>query len=180
MNAKFRGKKMYLVSLYFDSQTEEVLQKHMDKVAAKTGNMYMHKLGIPPHLTIASCRNDREEELISVLGEYAGVWQTGTVNWAAIGSFKPHVLFLAPVLNQYLHGLCVSANRAIDRVGGRDRTDCYQPFGWMPHTTIARTLSEKQMLTGFHILQANFQPFSGEIVRVGLARSNPYQNIAVV
>ena len=170
---------MYLVSLYFDSKTEEILQRHIDKVAAKTGNTYMQERRIPPHLTVASCRNVREEELILALNGCSGAWHTGTVNWAAVGSFKPHVLFLAPVLNQYLHELCLSVNTAIGRLdGGIDASGHYQPFEWMPHTAVARTLTEEQMLTGFHILQANFQPFSGEIVRVGLARSNPYQNIA--
>lgn len=171
---------MYLVSLYFDRKTEEILQRHIDKVAAKTGNTYMQERRIPPHLTVASCRNVREEELILALNGCSGAWHTGTVNWAAVGSFKPHVLFLAPVLNQYLHELCLSVNTAIGRLdGGIDASGHYQPFEWMPHTAVARTLTEEQMLTGFHVLQTNFQPFLGDGVKIGLARSNPYQNLAV-
>ena len=168
---------MYLVSLYFDRRTEELLQKHIRRTAEKTGNYYMLEHEIPPHLTIAACKSDREEELIAALDECAAVWRTGVIDWVAIGSFKPHVLFLMPVLNQYLHKLCVSANRVADRSGEREGVNRYQPFGWMPHTTIARTLTEKQMLAGFHVLQANFMPFSGKGVRIGLAQSRPYQDI---
>ena len=50
---------MYLVSLYFDSQTEKTLRKHMEKVAVKTGNAYMAEHRIPPHLTVAACENCR-------------------------------------------------------------------------------------------------------------------------
>ncbi|MCI8939795.1 MAG: 2'-5' RNA ligase family protein [Dorea sp.] len=168
---------MYLVSLYFDSQTEKTLRKHMEKVAVKTGNAYMAEHRIPPHLTIAACENCPEEELISALEECSAAWRAGAVDWVAIGCFKPHVLFLEPVLNQYLHDLCVSVNTALDRFEGAKRKSRYQPFGWMPHAAVARRLTEKQMLTGFHVLQTNFSPFSGKGVKIGLARSSPYQNL---
>lgn len=168
---------MYLVSLYFDRQTEEKLRNYITRTAEKTGNFYMLEHQIPPHITIAACKSMKEEELIGALDTCAGTWHAETIDWAAIGSFKPHVLFLMPVLNRYLHELCISANTAIDRVGERGEASRYQPFNWMPHTTIARTLTEQQMLTGFHVLQANFSPFSGIGVRIGLARSNPYQDI---
>lgn len=167
---------MYLVSLYFDRQTEEVLQKHMKRTAEKTGNFYMLEHQIPPHLTIAACKSGKEEELAGALQACARAWRAGRIDWAAIGSFKPHVLFLMPVLNRYLHELCVSVNAAADKLGDREE-DRYRPFGWMPHVTMARTLTEQQMLTGFRVLQANFSPFSGMGVRIGLARSSPYQEI---
>ncbi len=167
---------MYLISLYFDNQTEEVFQRYMIRTAEKTGNFYMLEHQIPPHLTIASCKGRKEEELIRALDACAGSWRAGMINWMVIGSFKPHVLFLMPVLNRYLHELCVSVNTAADELGGREG-DRYRPFGWMPHVTIARTLTEQQMIMGFHVLQANFSPFSGMGTRIGLARSNPYQDI---
>lgn len=184
---------MYLVSLYFDEETERILQKYIRRTAEKTGNFYMLERQIPPHLTIAACKAKREKELMRALDGSAGLWHAGSIDWAAVGSFKPHVLFLLPVLNRYLHELCVSANTAAhtiintiantaaDRAGrtGGAEINRYQPFGWIPHTTIARTLSEKQMLAGFHILQADFTPFTGKGVRIGLARSNPYQDIKV-
>lgn len=179
MNMNQRGKKMYLISLYFDSQSEDILQKHILRVAAKTGNTYMQEHKIPPHLTIGVCRSSLEEELVPALDECAGTWRAGPVDWVAVGSFKPHVLFLAPVLNQYLHGLCMSVNAVTERLGDRGEEDRYRPFGWMPHTAIARTLTEKQMLAGFHVLQTNFSPFSGKGIKIGLARSNPYQNIKI-
>lgn len=170
---------MYLISLYFDKETEALLQKHMERVAAKTGNPYMLDNRIPPHITIASSRSGKVERLTAELENMAGTWRQGTVEYVAIGSFKPHVLFLLPVLNSYLHGLCVSANEVLDRCSGEEGENLYRPFGWVPHTTIGRTLSEEQMRKGFQVLQANFQPFSGRIVRVGLAQSNPYRDIRI-
>lgn len=168
---------MYLVSLYFDGETEKKLQRYIRRTAEKTGNYYMLERRIPPHLTIAASESRKEEELAAALDECAGAWYAETIHWAAIGSFKPHVLFLAPVLNRYLHELCVSANRAADRLDDGGKPNKYQPFGWIPHATIARTLTEKQMLVGFQVLQANFSPFTGKGTRIGLARSSPYEDI---
>lgn len=176
-----RIKSMYLVSLYFDEETERILQKYIKRTAEKTGNFYMLEHQILPHLTIAACNSKRERELIAALDACAGLWHAGSIDWAGVGSFKPRVLFLLPVLSLYLHELCVSANAAAERAGRNvgEGINRYRPFGWIPHTTIARTLSEKQMLAGFHILQADFTPFTGKGTRIGLARSNPYQDIKV-
>lgn len=168
---------MYLISLYFDEETEALLQKHIERVAAKTGNTYMLDNRIPPHITIASCGCGREDMLAAEMERVVKTWRQGAVEWVAVGSFKPHVLFFAPVLNSYLHELCVSANALLSELCGERSFGYYQPFRWFPHVTIARTLSEEQMRKGFQVLQANFQPFSGRAVEVGLAGSHPHQDI---
>lgn len=169
--------KMYLISLYFDEQTEERIFHMMKSVAAKSGNNYMLNKNIPPHLTIASVEECEENKIIEALDKCIGKWQQDQLDWTAIGSFKPHVLFLMPVLNTYLHELSVSVNEAFERNQMEQAKNKYLPFQWIPHTTIARTLSEEQMLTAFRVLQANFEPFSGTATRIGLAKSNPYQDI---
>ncbi len=58
---------MYLVSLYFDEETERILQKLIRRTAEKTGNFYMLEHEIPPHLTIAACKTKRERELNEAL-----------------------------------------------------------------------------------------------------------------
>ncbi len=165
---------MYLVSLYFDEQTNKTISKLMKSVASKCGNNYMFDKNIPPHLTIASVEEGQEAQIIQALDACIENWQQGKLDFVAIGSFKPHVLFLTPVLNEYLHKLSIVAN---DVVGASDSK--YLPFNWLPHTTIARTLSEEQMLTAFRVLQANFTPFSGRITSVGLAKNRPHQDIRI-
>lgn len=187
---------MYLVSLYFDEETEKRIQKLMDSVARKCGNTYMQDKMIPPHLTIAAVDDDREEQVIEALDLIFSKWQQEEIRWVATGSFKPHVLFIIPVLNEYLHKMSVEVNNTLQRLicaeyGSNYKDDIklnerqrsigltYLPFGWLPHTTIARTLSEEQMMTAFRVLQANFVPFSGKVTRVGLAKNNPHQDIKI-
>lgn len=170
---------MYLLSLYFDKETEGLLQKHIERVAVKTGNLYMLDNRIPPHITIASCRDIQENKFIAEMDRLSEIWKQGIVDWVSIGSFKPHVLFVTPVLNAYLYELCVSVNKIIDQNCEIQTPSRYQPFEWLPHTTIARTLTEEQMLKGFRVLQANFEPFSGRVVKVGLAQSKPYRDVRI-
>lgn len=170
---------MYLISAYFDPDSVQVIQKHIDRTAVKTGNFYMITKQIPPHITVAACDDKADlEKLKNCLEKKLETQGRIQLEWAAIGSFKPHVLFLTPVMNQSLHELCTAANEAIQK-SGAEAAGRYKPFGWMPHTTLARRLDEKQMLTAFRVMQANFEPFSGEIVRVGLAKSQPYQDVKI-
>lgn len=165
---------MYLVSLYFDELTENTIARLMKSVATKCGNNYMFDKNIPPHLTIASVDEGQEIQIVEALETCVANWQQGKIDFVAIGSFKPQVLFLTPILSKYLHELSVGANKVLETQDGK-----YQPFSWLPHTTIARKLTEEQMMTAFRVLQANFEPFSGQVTRVGLAKNNPHQDIKV-
>lgn len=168
---------MYLLSLYFDNETDICLQNLINKVAEKTGNFYMLDKAIPPHITIAEINDGEENLLIQTLDYVIRNWSSDKLDWVSIGSFKPHVLFLQPVLNTYLNELSVSVNKILSEKGLVKEESRYIPFNWLPHTTIARNLSESQMEKAFKVLQTNFVPFSGKVIKAGLAKSNPYHDI---
>ena len=50
----------------------------------------------------------------------------------------------------------------------------------MPHTTIAKKLEKEEMMAVFRVMQEQFGVFSGEIVKIGLARTNPYEDLICV
>ncbi len=166
------GSVLYLVSLYFDKQTDYILSNLMKQIARKSGNSYMLERQIPPHLTIGMVRQGKETDLLQHLDRCVKHWNRTEIAIVSIGCFKPHVLFLATVLNRALHEMCVDVNKAFTEEQSR-----YQPFHWLPHITMARTLNEPQMQQAFHVLQANFNPLKGTITEVGLSTGNPYQDI---
>lgn len=53
----------------------------------------------------------------------------------------------------------------------------YNPAKWFPHVTIGKTLDEEQMRQAFSYVQKHFVPFTGRIVELGLARTNPHEDI---
>ena len=57
------------------------------------------------------------------------------------------------------------------------RSRFYLPFSWMPHITIAKKLSRDELLLGFQELEKNFSTFNGEVIKIGLSKTNPYEEI---
>ena len=98
---------MYLVSLYFDDKSTNKIQGFIDKVADKCGNTFMIENNVPPHITIAAFQSKKEERVIEVLDKVIKNRKEGLITFASIGAFKSSVVFLTPILNEYLHNLSV-------------------------------------------------------------------------
>lgn len=170
---------MYLVTVYFDDTTTLKIQHYINQVAKKTGNTFMIDNCVPPHITISSFHTKCEEQLMELLEQKILELNSGTVQWVSAGIFFPHVIYLMPVLNQYLHTLSLEIYDCITQIENISITSCYQPFSWMPHTTIGKKLTTKEMQEAFLVLQHQFGIFTGQITRIGLAKTNPYKNLAV-
>ena len=169
---------MYLISIYFDEKTNRKLQQYINKVAEQTGNTFMLDGNVPPHITISAFETIDEQAAIDTINRVVNKLQRGMLEWVSVGQFFPYVIFLSPVLNEYLHEMCVQIYRELEKTDGIKISPYYQPFHWLPHTTIGKTLSKEEMKVAFDVLQNNFSRFNGEVVRIGLARPNPHRDIA--
>ena len=162
---------MYLVSLYFDDKAAVRIESFINKVSEKSGNTFMTDNNVPPHITIASFQTNEEDKVIKILDERIREINRGIITWASIGIFKSSVIFLAPILNEYLHNLSVNIYEGISKY--------YLPFQWMPHTTIAKKLAKEELVLAFEELEKNFNIFSGVITKIALSKTNPYEDIIV-
>lgn len=168
---------MYLVSLYFDERSSKKIQKLINRVSYKSGNNFMIEGCVPPHITIAAFQTDREEEIIKLLDKKIKSINSDSITWASIGVFKSSVIFLAPVLNEYLHNMSIDINAAIAEVENLKINKFYLPFQWMPHTTIAKKLNRDELILSFQELEKNFNIFNGIVTKIGLSKTNPYEDI---
>lgn len=192
---------MYHISIYFDTKTEARMREYIKKVAQVTGNEYMLQANVPPHITLSAFECEREEEVVWQLDclmkesgkkhiavgysemvnssgmETAGLC-SGTLQWVSVGTFLPGVIFLQPVLNEYLQGLAQQVYDCIKDMEGIKVRPCYKPFSWLPHSTVAKKLTPQQLRQAFEVLQQEFGVFEGKVVRVGLAKMNPHREIA--
>ena len=169
---------MYYISIYFDQKTTARLQNYINLAAKKSGNTFMSDQNVPPHITISAFATKNEKEIIKKLEKTFSNWKQSTIQWVSIGTFLPHVIYLAPVLSQYLQELSVAAYECIQQAGNTNVHPCYYPMHWMPHTTIGKTLEKEQMQAAFQALQESFRIFTGTAVQIGLAKTNPYHNLA--
>lgn len=170
---------MYLISAYFDDVTTLKVQQYINHVAKKTGNTYMLDACVPPHITISSFCTEQEKQVMELLAQKADKLKQDTIQWVSVGAFFPYVIYLAPVLNQYLHTLSLEIYDCLTQVGDIAISSCYQPFCWMPHMTIGKKLGEEEMRKAFQVLQNQFGAFSGQVTKIGLAKTNPYEDLMV-
>ena len=172
-------KAMYLVSIYFDEKTNKTIQSLIDKVAKSTGNYFMIEGNVPPHITVAAFETKREEEILCRLQTVTTNLVQGKLKWVSVGTFLPNVIFAAPVLNEYLQNMMQTIYSQMESVDETIMNPFYQPFGWMPHTTIGKLMIKEQMQEAFAVLQEQFVPFEGTVVKIGLAKTNPYTELAL-
>ena len=170
---------MYLISIYFDDVTDLKIRDYMKQIAKRTRNDAMIEGNVPPHITVAAFHTPSEELARKIFEKIAERVCAGSVQWVSVGTFLPHVIYISPVLNEYLHQLSVIN---IEELGKQENVlveKRYQPFAWYPHTTLAKKLTREQLLQAVEVLQNQFGPFVGKVTKIGLASTNPYCDLAV-
>lgn len=170
---------MYLISIYFDKQTEKRLQNLINRVSEATGNTFMLDNQVPPHITVASIETKQEAAVIEQLDRLAAQMHQGTIQLVSIGAFLPQVIYVEPVLNEYLHNLSVRLTDDFSKIENTICSPYYQPFHWLPHCTIGKQLSKEQMVEAYRVLQNHFVPIEGKVVKLGIAKTNPHRDIKV-
>ena len=168
---------MYLISIYFDEKTNAVIQRLSNRIAEKTGNPFMTEGKVPPHITISAFETKREAQCVELLECLMNDMKKGKITWASVGQFFPYVIYLTPVLNFYLHEMACLIYEKLSKIEETIISPYYQPFQWLPHTTVGKKLSAEQMRIAFEVLQESFAMFEGSATAIGLARTNPYREI---
>lgn len=151
----------------------------MQQIAEKTGNMFMRDNHVPPHITVAAIETRDENMAIEELGKCVQQLQQGRLRFISTGAFFPQVLYLEPVLNEYLHELVCAVNAAVKDLPETIVSPYYQPFSWLPHVTLAKQLSEEQMRLAFETMQKRFVSFEGMVTEIGIAKTNPHRDLCV-
>ena len=170
---------MYLISIYFDEKTDKKIRHIMEQIAKNTGNTTLSDDHVPPHITLSAFETKDEAEAIHILETCAGALSQGNVQWISVATFLPYVIYLAPLLDEYLFHMSKTIHDAFSKTDGISINKFYKPFSWQPHTTVGRKLSPDEMRTAFETLQKQFGPFEGTVTKIGLARTNPHRDIAV-
>jgi len=170
---------MYLISIYFDEKTDRQIRKLMAQVAEKTGNIFMLDNHVPPHVTVAGIETRHEDVAIEALEVCVKQLQPGKLRFISVGVFFPQVIYMEPVLNEYLHELAYAVKGVVKDLPDTIVSPYYQPFSWLPHVTLGKQLSDEQMLTAFETLQKRFAPFEGTVTRIGIAKTNPHRDLQV-
>ena len=167
---------MYLVSIYFDEKTNNRIKNYMKEVVKSSGNAFMTENHVPPHITISAFETLEEENAKKALDDTVTGISQGEIQWVTVGTF-PTVIFIQPVLNAYLHKISTKVYEAVKVLPDTSVHKYYRPFAWLPHATIGKQLSKEELLQAFDALQKSFGIFESKVVRMELAKKNPYMGI---
>ena len=169
---------MYLISIYFDRQTNKTLQRYIDKIADRTDNHFMMDNHVPPHMTIASIEARNIDVLKPAFEALNGKLYSGSMRIVSVGQLFPYVIYAMPVLNQNLFKLSWEVYNAFCDIPETTMSEYYKPFSWLPHITLGKTLDKVQMQKAFQAMQESFIPFTAQFEEIGLAKVNPHEDAA--
>ncbi len=167
----------YAITLEFDKETENKIQEMIDEVAKVTGCDYMKQSKIPPHVTVSALVSDNESALVTEMEMIAEELNAGAIWFANIGVFNPLVIYLGPVMNEFLQDTCRTVNERLLKyaeVGNRGR---YLPNQWVPHAAIVVKLTPDALKEAFDIVQERFTAFGAIAEKIVLARAEPYEEL---
>jgi len=168
----------YAVVLYFDEKIEEKIKSLIRKIANKTGNKYMVDNKIPPHITISLFQyNGKIDTVMEIIENNISLFNRNNIVIASIGIFNPSVLFIAPVINDYLLDLNKKVNKVININDEILLDKNYMENQWIPHISLGVKLNENELISGIKILVESFKILDIGIDRVGFAKCNPYKDI---
>lgn len=167
----------YLISVYFDEKANKILQRYIDQIAVATGNAFMIAKNVPPHMTITSIEARTVDVLKPTFRNLDGKLKAGKIQFVSVGQLLPYVMYVTPVLNEYLSELSVQIYEAYKAIPETTISKYYQPGSWLPHITLGKTLNKEQMMEAFKVMQENFQPFEAIITEIGLAKVNPHEDV---
>ena len=171
---------MYLISAYFDEGSDRIIRRYIEKIAERTGNRFMIDNNVPPHMTISSIEARSVEDLIPVFASLEGKLNGGQIKVVSTGQLLPYVFYLTPVLNEYLSEMSECIYDAFKNVPDTTVSRFYRPGSWLPHITIAKTLSKDQMAAAFEVMQNAFTLSDAGIIRLGLSRVNPHEDVKIL
>ena len=168
---------MYLITAYFDEKANQRINSLIHKIADQTGNLFMTENHVPPHLTISSVEARSEDVLLPVVNEMEHRLKKGRIQLVSVGMLFPYVMYITPVLNQYLQSLSQTVYDAVCDIEDTSVSKFYRPMQWLPHVTVGKKLTKEEMQIAFSIVQNGFVPFEAEVVEIGLSKTNPHRDL---
>ena len=169
----------YAIVLYFDDATNKTIGNLIERTAALSGNNYMLDIGIPPHVTLGCFFSDEQADLYEQVKSFAKGVTPFEVTFHSIGAFEPYVLFASPVKDECLSQLNASLHESLlDDYEPAENAN-YLPDRWMPHCSLVVKLDKEQFAKAQTIETEVKLPLSAQVVKIALAKCNPYSEVAV-
>ena len=166
----------YAVSLHFTPDVNEIIFNIMASIAELTGNDFMIKNKVPPHVTIGAFHGTKETEskLIRIVEEFTKTQKAGVIRFTEIGNFNQKVLFLKPEKDEFLSAINDNLHKLIIPEFEAGENGYYVPEIWFPHTTLATGLNQAQFSKALELAEKISLPLEANISNIGFYQCSPF------
>ena len=166
----------YAVSLHFTQDVNEIIFNTMSSIASLTGNDFMIKNKVPPHVTIGAFHGTKETEdkLIRIVKEFSKQQPSGAVRFTELGNFNQKVLFLKPEKDVFLSTINDELHKIILPEFEAGENGYYVPEIWFPHTTLATGLNQTLFSKALELAEKINLPLEAKISNIGFYQCSPF------
>ena len=166
----------YAVSLHFTQDVNEIIFNTMSSIASLTGNDFMIKNKVPPHVTIGAFHGTKETEdkLIRIVKEFSKQQPSGAVRFTELGNFNQKVLFLKPEKDVFLSTINDELHKIILPEFEAGENGYYVPEIWFPHTTLATGLNQTLFSKALELAEKIKLPLEAKIDNIGFYQCSPF------
>lgn len=166
----------YAIMLGFDQTSDQMIRDWIGIIARQAGNDITLLSGLRPHLTLAEFDSDQIETVKMILSERTKtVLRPIPISLSSAGFFphNPSVLYLAPIVDEYLLDLHRLLNQSLEPLC-TDFSPLYREENWVPHCTLALELDRSSFLEACQALFNVFQPIQAAARTISLVSCCPY------
>ncbi|MBO4385958.1 MAG: 2'-5' RNA ligase family protein, partial [Treponema sp.] len=123
----------YAVSLHPTKEAEETISTAVKALADLTGDSFIVKSRIPPHITIGAFHGTKEKEarLIQLVEDFCKGQKPGTIQFTAIGDFRQKVIFLKAQKDSFLTKMNSELHTLLLNEFERAENGYYLPQVWI-------------------------------------------------
>ena len=166
----------YAVSLHPSQEAEEEISLAVRALADATGNDFIVKSRIPPHITIGAFHGTKEKEarLLELVKDFSRMQKPGKIQFTGIGNFNKKVIFLRPQKDSFLTKMNEELHKILLKEFERAENGYYLPEIWVPHTALATRVSQAHFDQAVKIAEQIKVPLETEAKEIALYQCYPF------
>ena len=165
----------YAVSLHPSKEAEEIIASAVKALADASGNDFIVKSRIPPHITLGAFHATKEKEarLLELVTDFSRMQRPGKIQFTGIGSFKKKVIFLKPQKDSFLTKMNAELHKILLKEFERAENGYYLPQIWVPHTALATRVNQAHFDQTVKLAEQIKLPLETEAKEIALYQCHP-------
>ena len=169
----------YAVSLHPAKEAEEAITSAVKSLAEVTGDSFILKSQIPPHLTLGAFHGTKEKEarLIQLLEDFAKEQMPGAIQYNSIGTFKQRVIFLQAQKDSFLTKINSELHTLLLKEFQQAENGYYLPQVWVPHTALATRVNQNRFAQALKKAEEIKLPLETQAKEISLYRCYPFTEL---